>query len=73
MKRSFEQMIATARRTNGERDASDEANGFASPPQLPTNALIRTALSAIECGIRVNDWHAVAEAYVMLEPLGRMK
>lgn len=64
-------LIAKARKTNAYRDKIERENGFGTPSDCGSDVLVRTALEALDCGMAMEDWNAVAEAYVMLEPLGR--
>jgi hypothetical protein len=62
-------LIDEARRTNLERDAMDRKSGFAPPGHGPNDSLARTIICALHCGIRTEDWNAVAEGLVMLVDL----
>jgi hypothetical protein len=66
---NYEQLMRTARKTNAERDEIDHQADFTRPEAGPPILLLPTATSAIESGIRTNDWNSVAEAQAMLEAL----
>lgn len=70
----YEKLIADARRRSAKMDRIGERSGFASPKDCPPVEQIRTAMMAIESGIKCQDWKLVAEAQVLLENLsGQMK
>ncbi len=69
----YKVLMAKARKVNKERDAIDRASGFAAPPDTPVGALIATAMTAIESGIRQGDWDCVAEGLAMLQDDKRVK
>ena len=77
MKRSchndFDKMIAEARVHGLKMDAIDRKAGFATPGDGGSAVIVATAMSAIECAIRTNDWAAAADAWVLLEPLDTRK
>lgn len=62
----YQQLMKKARRTNAHRDKSDHETGFGAPGDTPLDSHLRNAISAIQCGIKVNDWDAVAEGQEML-------
>jgi hypothetical protein len=69
----FRRLIAKAEITNQRRDAIDHGAGFSAPNDpikddriTSREMLVRTALMALECAIKTNDWDCVAEAFVML-------
>lgn len=78
---TVKKLLDKARRTNAHRDEIDHQSGFAPPgepgcdrdggnrstPREDLISLLATAHSAIECGMRTEDWNAVAEGAVMLE------
>ena len=76
---NFEALMKTARETNRRRDDAEHQVGYAGPSnniaQIRAEAifstdlkmLLRTASLAIECGIRTDDWNAVAEGLAMLD------
>lgn len=59
-------IIAKAVKTNAGRDAIDRKSGFAPPSVGPLDLRLRTAMSAIYCGISTNDMDCIAEGYAML-------
>lgn len=63
----FKALMTKARRTNRVRDASELKVGFATPNDGPLSFRIRTVMSAIQCGIKINDPNALAEGLAMLE------
>lgn len=65
----YVRLMERARRTNLQRDAADRQAGFAPPPSLGVLQQLRTAMLAIECGIKTADWECVAEGQAMLEHL----
>jgi len=65
---NYEKLMQKARETNQERDQADKHGGFATP-DVTVNLLMRTAMGAIECGIKTEDWNNVAEGQAMLEQL----
>lgn len=67
----FNQLIKEAMITNEERDTQESEWGFASPDCGPLDLRLRTAMSAIQAGISIDDWDCVAEGYIMLAKLER--
>ena len=66
----YEKLMRKARRINAKRDKEEREVGFAAPGDGDDNSLfLRTAMSAIECGIKTDDWDCVAEGQAMLETL----
>ena len=66
----YEAIMAKARFTNALRDEEDREVGYAPPgPEHGVAQWIKCAMSAIECGIGVGDWNAVAEGQAMLEEI----
>ena len=65
----FDVLIRKARATNRRRDASERRSGFASPSDGPLDLTLRTVMSALEAGIRTDDWDCIAEGFAMLEDL----
>ena len=65
----YEKIMRRARRVNAKRDRDERKAGFAAPSDGPLSQQIRTAMSAIEAGIRVKDWNCIAEGQAMLELL----
>jgi hypothetical protein len=66
---NYEKLMQEAKITNTERDQIDHSCDFASPNDCSNLMLLRTAMTAIECGIRSDDWGFVAEGQVMLQQL----
>ena len=64
---AYNQLMREARKTHAQRDKSDHANGFATPSDGPIVEHIRTAMMAIEIGMKTKDWGTVAEGQAMLE------
>lgn len=64
---NYEELMAKARKTNQSRSRSEHKAGFASPEDCDPGHHIRTVMTAIQCGIEVKDWNAVAEGQAMLE------
>ena len=67
-------IIERARKTNRERDAIDrksDFNNYKAPPDLKLNEYFDIAMEAIRAGIKVKDWNCIAEAYVMMEDIGK--
>jgi len=67
------ELLAKARKTNKERDASDHKAGFASP-DITVQDHVRTAMCAIGCGVSFISANknregatAIAEGLAMLE------
>jgi len=65
---NYQKLMEKARQTNKERDQIDQNSGLGTPDISPA-ILLRTAMSAIECGIVQEDWNCVAEGQAMLEKL----
>lgn len=63
----YDKLMRTARQTNAKRDEGERESGFAAPPDNEPSMFLRTAMAAIECGIRTDDWESIAEAQAMLE------
>lgn len=61
-------LIRKARKTNALRDLSDMATGFGTP-HTSIELALRTAMSALVCGIETDDWNCVAEAFEMIQEL----
>lgn len=66
---TFTEMIGKARSTNVKRDGQDRKHGFAAPVDCTYDVQLRTVMSAIEAGMRGDDWTCIAEAYCMAEDL----
>ena len=62
----YDALLAQAIQTNAQRDQIDRNHGNAPPGNCPIIVHLRTVASAIEAGIRSEDWNAVAEGQVML-------
>lgn len=65
----YKKIMLKARKTNMERDDIDRSIGRPAPPDTTDDLFCRIAMSAIECGIKTDDWNAVAEGQAMLEML----
>ena len=65
----FKKLMEEARRANVRMDEEDRAAGFAAPVDCSPELQLRTAKAAIECGIRTEDWAAVAEGLDLLRQL----
>lgn len=63
----FKAIMAKARTTNASRSASERRAGFSSLESGPPREFARTAMLAIEAGIKSQDWDCVAEGLAMLE------
>ena len=63
----YEALLKKAKRTNQQRDRHDRKVGFAAPGDASLRVYFRTVLSALEAGMRMEDWPCVAEGYVMLQ------
>ena len=63
------ELINRAAETNRTRDEDERRVGFGAPPDGPMDLYLRTAESAIECGILCEDWNAVAEGFVMVRDI----
>jgi hypothetical protein len=59
-------ILARAAKTSLERDAMVRLAGFAALSDCPPDLIVRTAILALECGLKTNDWNCVAEAADML-------
>ena len=62
-------LVDMARATNRKRDRIDRKAGFGAPGDGGHDDLIRTAMCAIEAGMREESWEPVAEGYEMLADL----
>ena len=68
-----EALIKMAAKRNRSRDATERSNGFAAPGDSGLLDLLRTADSALSCGLEINDMDAVAEGTAMLrEAIARL-
>lgn len=63
----YQKLMDDARKTNLERDQGEESVGLLSERKAHPFVNIRTAMMAIETGIKVADWSCVAEAQALLE------
>ena len=68
----YQALILRARIVNAERDEEERAVGFAAPcSDLRSlegiSSAMRTAISAIVCGIDLDDWNAAAEGLAILQ------
>jgi hypothetical protein len=59
-------LINKAAEHNKELDRCDIAAGNLTPAEAGLDVLLRTAISAIVCGIDRKNWNEVAEGLVML-------
>ena len=62
-------LVDKAVNTNQNRDEDEIGAGFQPPASGEDDILLRTAMTALVAGMRMYDWDAVAEAYVMLRQL----
>jgi hypothetical protein len=65
--REFQQLIHAARVTNERRDRGERALGFVAPGDDDVWQHLRTAMSAVEAGLRTGEPDCIAEGYAMLE------
>lgn len=63
----YSKLMKAARITNRRMDSVDRKAGFAAPGDCDLTLQLRTAMSAIECGIKTGDWSAVAEGLDILQ------
>src|SRR5262245_5492663 len=68
---SFARLVKKARMTNATRDATERQYGDATPADCGPAGYIRTAMAAIEAGIKTSDVNALAEGYAMLDDCWR--
>lgn len=66
---NYEELITKARATNKKRDQDEREVGFKAVSDCTPDLQLRTAMSAIQCGIAIGDWDSIAEAQAMLEHL----
>lgn len=66
---NYDTAMQAARMINAQRDRDDRRNGFATPNDGPVVEHIRTAMMAIEAGIKSGDWTAIVEGQAMLESI----
>lgn len=66
---SFERLMTAARRTNRERDEMDRKMGVATPLDVGPTETVRTAIAALEAGLKMRSLTAMAEAVAMLEEM----
>lgn len=69
---NYEDLMSKARSTNANRDESERKSGYPAESDLPPSMQLRTAMMAIEAGIKLEDWGCVAEAQAMLENIARL-
>ena len=62
-------IVAKAAKTNSRRDAIDAEAGFPAPSECPVDVYLRTAMTAIHCGLSTSNFDAVAEGYAMLQDI----
>jgi hypothetical protein len=62
-------LMKRARKMNRMRDEGERAIGFGAPSDNEVWQHLRTAMSAIEAGIKCKDWNAIAEGQAMLEKI----
>ncbi len=62
-------LMRKARLTNAKRDVMERGVGFSSPVDGGKEGLLRTAMTALDAGMKMSDWTCVAEAQAMLEEL----
>lgn len=65
----YNELMERARKTNAKRDKDERKAGFAANSVFAPDLQLRTAMSAIQAGIAVEDWNCIAEAQAMLEHL----
>lgn len=63
----YQKLMDNARKTNLELDQEEESVGLLSERKAHPFVNIRTAMMAIEAGIKVGDWSCIAEAQALLE------
>jgi hypothetical protein len=66
---SARKLLSKAEQTNAQRDKIERGSGFAPPGQGGNALWARTVMQAIYCGLRTEDWNAVAEGLIMLRDL----
>jgi hypothetical protein len=64
--KSHLKLLHEAEQTNERNDWIEREAGLAAPPDCPSDCLLRTVVNALECGLIMNDWKAVAEGTAML-------
>ena len=67
----FNRLLAQAAKTNRERDQMERELGFATPNDGPPYLRLGTGIAAIEAGLLLEDWNAIAEGLDMLYKLRR--
>ncbi len=67
--KEFTDIMARARTTNRERDLIEKACDVPVPRDCGPAAYLTAAIDAIECGVMVRQWDAVAEGLAMLQDL----
>jgi hypothetical protein len=69
----YAQLMKRAAETNARRDKMEREAGFAAPPDSDQQGYLRTVQSALECGILMEDWNAVAEGAAMLADITKWR
>lgn len=64
---NYEAMMEVARATNRKRSADERRAGWASPENCSLVEHLRTALAAVEAGVKTTDWPTVCEGIGLLE------
>lgn len=67
--RAFDAIMERARQTNRHRDAIAKSCHNPVPRECGPAVYVAAAMEAVETGVRVRDWDAVAEGLAMLEDL----
>ena len=65
----YNKLMKRARDQNKRFDRLDIKAGGTPMHKQPVMVQIRTAMAAIECGIKTADWNNVAEGQAMLEEI----
>lgn len=67
--KEFTDIMARARSTNRERDLIEKACNIPVARDSGPAAYLKAAIDAIECGVMVREWDAVAEGLAMLQDM----
>ena len=70
----YKKLMSEARQFNAKMNKADEQAGFKTPGESPLSSHVQAAMMAIQCGIKTNNWDAVAQGQAILEDvIERMK
>jgi hypothetical protein len=63
----YKRMLYKARKKDAEMAQIEHEAGWAAPKACDLATHLRTAISALECAVKVKDWQTVCEGVILIE------